>query len=204
MNKLFKAILILALPLIVILPASAQEHEHAVDMGLTPSPVYSLWSNINRAVIIYADLLSDDKGWLKKLDSMGPNKFYNKKPANVLELVNRFSAKLNEIDGGRSAGAAETLLEGNLPNLLSSYESSVTPSLVYLHSGQVLVNIVDDILYISVAPIEISPLFKEYSFIDKGKTPSDVFGLVDLAIRRIDKILIKQKTGKLKILGGAQ
>ena len=197
MNKLLKTTFILALSFIAISPAFGDDI--AVDLGLTPAPVYSLWQNINRAVIVYASVRSTDKDWIKELGDMRPSKFYDKAPADVLKLVDRFSAKLSELDDGASDDASDTLLEGKLPNLLLSEDSSVTPSLVYLHSGQVLVNIAKDILQTSVAPIEISNFFHEYSFIGVAKTPSDVFGIVDLGVRRLEEIAIKKKSGQLII-----
>ena len=202
MNKLIKAIFILMLPLFAA--PSALGDDRAVDLGLTPSPVYSLWTNINRAVIAYAGVRSNDKEWLKKLNSMEPNKFYNKVPADVLELVDEFSTKLNEVDEDGSIHASDTLLDGKLPNLLASEDNRVTPSLVYLYSGQVLVNIAGDILHSSTTPIEISPFFVEYGFIGAPKTTSDVFGLVDLALRRLDEIVIRQKNDQLITGGGVQ
>ena len=201
MNKLIKAIFILLAPFFIVVPAAA---DIAVDLGLTPSPVYSLWTNINKTVVVYASMRSTDKAWIKELDSMGVNKFHDKTPENVLELVDRFSAKLSEVDEDGSSDGADTLLEGKLPSLLLSEDNSVTPSLVYLHSGQILVNIAGDILHSPDKPIEISPFFEEYSFLGVTKTPSDVFGLVDLGVRRLDKIIIKQKSGQLTTTGGAK
>ncbi len=195
MNKLLKTIFILALSFISIPPAFGDDP--AVDLGLTPSPVYGLWGNINRAVIVYASVRSTDKDWIKELGNMRPNKFYNKAPADVLKLVDRFRTKLRELDDGMSGNTSDTLLEGKLPNLLLSEDNSITPSLVYLHSGQVLVNIANDILQTSVEPIEISNFFQEYSFTGAVKTPSDVFGFVDLGVRRLEEIAIKKKSGQL-------
>jgi len=157
-------------------------------MGLTPSPVYGLWQNINRAVIVYAKMHSNDRDWLKKLNQMEPNKFSGKEPANVLEQVKRFKIKLIELNRHWSDSAVETLLDGNLPNLLSSDDNRITPSQVYLHSGQVLVNIAGHILQESATVIEISPLFEEQHI--TGKTPSDVYGMVELGIRRLEEIAL--------------
>ena len=195
MNKLLKTIFIFTLSVIAASPALSDDN--AVDLGLTPSPVYSLWQNINKAVIAYAGVRSSDKDWIKEFGGMSPNKFHDKEPVDVLELVDRFRAKLSKLDDGASSNASDTLLEDRLPNLLLSEDNRVTPSLVYLHSGQVLVNIVNDILQASIAPIEISYFFQENSFIGAVKTPSDVFGLADLGVRRLEEIAIKKKSGQL-------
>lgn len=197
MRKLAKTIYVLVWILTATTTASAQGTERAVDMGLTPSPVYALWSNINRAVILYARVHSTDADWLGKLEKMAPDKFSDKVPAQVLEQVKRFKLKLTELNKRPAAEAVETLLAGSLPSLLSSDDNRITPSQVYLYSGQVLINIAGDILQESTATTEISPLFEEHHF--TGKTPSDVFGMVDLAIRRLDEIALRRTTK-----GGAQ
>ena len=191
MSKFTNTFFVLALILIATATASAQGTERSVDMGLTPSPVYGLWSNINRAVIVYAKVHSTDDAWLGKLEDMTPNAYTGKEPAQVLEQVKRFKIKLIELDKRWSDGAVATLLNGNLPNLLSSDDNRITPSQVYLHSGQVLVNIAEDILRESTSVIEISPLFEEQHF--TNKTPSDVFGMVDLGIRRLEEIAIRSE-----------
>jgi len=192
MIKLTHIFFVLALTLNATATASAQGTERSVDMGLTPSPVYGLWSNINRAVIVYAKLHSTDNDWLRKLEGMEPKKFTGKEPAHVLEQVKRFKTELIELielNKHWSDSATETLLDGNLPNLLSSNNNRVTPSQVYLHSGQVLVNIARYILQESPTVIEISPLFEEQHI--TGKTPSDVYGMVDLGIRRLEEIALQ-------------
>ncbi|MBL6933309.1 MAG: hypothetical protein ISR45_10200 [Rhodospirillales bacterium] len=200
MSPFAKTILVLAL--FVTSPVVAQGAGRIVELGLTPSPVFGLWTNINMAVLAYSKSHSSDEDWLRKLENMRPNIFSGKEPANVLERVKLFRNRLDELSGGRMGNAADTLLEGNLPFLLTSEDDRVTPSLVYLHSGQVLVNIAEEILHSSATAIEISPFFKDQIF--TGKTPSDVFGLVDLGLRRLDEILNRKKAGKLSVREGAR
>jgi hypothetical protein len=195
-----KSIIVLALFLIAAAPRPVAAQ--SVELGLTPSPVYSLWVNINKAALTYARARSIDEDWLGELGQMKPGKFSGKIPANVLEMVKRFNIRLDMLDVSGTVNPTKKLLEGDLPQLLASEGNRVTPSLVYLHSGHVLVDIAGDILETSATPPEISPFFAVRRY--TGKTPSDVFGLVDLALRRLDKILVRQKAGKLTRYTGSQ
>ena len=174
---------------------TAQGAEQTVELGLKPSLVYDLWSNMNRAVLTFATLYSDDQVWLEQLQDMQPKAFSGKIPANVLERVKQFQEKLDRLERDPKSIRSETLLDHSLSNLLSSKNKEITPSQVYLHSGQALINMSESILYKSSSPIEISSFFKENNIIDK--TPSDVFGLVDLAIRRIDAITARSNNTPL-------
>ncbi|MEH6497351.1 MAG: hypothetical protein V7740_16525 [Pseudomonas marincola] len=192
MTKLPKTILTLVLFLFVSSPNVGQ----AVEFGLTPSTVYGMWKNINDAVLVYANERSTNDTWLRNLENMPQDKFSGKAPANVLEQVTQFNTKLNEILQNKEAHLEELLLEGDLSNLLASSDDNlVTPSLVYMHSGQVLINIVEEIVHNSPTGINISPFFDVDAFPDK--TPSDVFSLVDLGLRYLDEILIRQEAGDL-------
>lgn len=193
MKKTEKTILVLILFLLTVFAGPGRGL--AVDLGLTPSPVYGLWTNINKAVMLYAGERTTDGPWLNSLKAMKAKKFSGKVPADVLELVKRFNARLDQLQVGGAVQTTDKLLEGNLPHLLKGEDVRVTPSMVYLHSGHVLVDLAGDILKTSAAPPEISFLFNEYHF--TGKTPSDVFGLVDLALQRLDEILARQESGLL-------
>jgi hypothetical protein len=203
MDKFAKIIAILALFLVAAMPAQAVAQTG--ELGLTPSPVYGLWRNINKAVMAYGRLYIIDEAWLGKLEDMEPNKFSEKIPADVLELVERFDAKLNELNelkGHKKRNVADSLLDGSLPHLLSTDVSRITPSHVFLRSGQLLINISGSILIESTAAVVISPFFEEHKF--SGKTPSDVFGLVDRALRRLDKISVRLKSDQLRIRDGSR
>ncbi|WP_417432838.1 hypothetical protein [Kiloniella sp.] len=174
---------------------TAQGAEQTVELGLKPSLVYDLWSNMNRAVLTFATLYSDDQVWLEQLQDMQPKAFSGKIPAHVLKRVKLFQEKLDHLDEAPKSVRSDTLLDHSLSNLLSSKNKEITPSQVYLHSGQALINMSESILYKSSSPIEISSFFKENNIIEK--TPSDVFGLVDLAIRRIDAITARSNNTPL-------
>lgn len=181
---------------ILFLILSSPNVGHAIEFGLTPSTVYGMWENINRALLVYAKERSTNDTWLRSLKSMPRDNFSGKAPASVLEKVTQFNTKLNELRGGKQTHLEELLLEGDLSNLLTANKDDLaTPSLVYMHSGQVLINIVEEIVHNSPTKINISPFFDVDAFY--GKTPSDVFSLVDLGLQYLDEILIRQEAGGL-------
>ncbi|NQV84730.1 MAG: hypothetical protein HQ494_13030 [Rhodospirillales bacterium] len=200
MNNSTRTIFFLALLLITTLAAPGSAR--AVELGLTPSPVFGLWTNINKALIVYARARSTNEDWLNQLAQMTPEKFSGKDSATVLEMVKTFAARLNELDVRRPDKTTDKLLGSDLQHLLANDQGRVTPSMVYLHSGQVLINVAEDILRASSVPVEVSPFFEERNVADK--TPSDVFGLIDLGLRRLVKILTLQHTGQLTPITGAR
>ena len=120
---------------------------------------------------------------------MKPGKFSNKTPSNVLERVNQFRVQLKKLNADYRVSAS-ALLDDRLPGLLSIDGGLVTPSLVYLHSGQALVEMAWHILQLHDESIRISPFFTAGNYTEKS--PSDVYGLVDLAVRRLAQITTQQ------------
>ena len=167
----------------------------ALELGLAPSQVFGLWTNINSAVITSARSLSDDEAWLRRLSEMEPRKFSGKTPKDVLEKVKLFEARFSKLPVDIPLHADKTNFTKEITFLLRDDSSVVTPSLVFLNSGRVLVQMVRAVVITSDGRQPISPFFTEHGFADK--TPNDVFGLVDLALRRLDEILIKQRAGLL-------
>jgi hypothetical protein len=122
---------------------------------------------------------------------MKPGKFSGKTPSDVFERVKQFRTQLKKLNADQPADNVVALLDDKLPGLLSVEGDLVTPSLVYLHSGQVLVEMAWHILQNPNEKIRISPLFMAGAY--TAKTPDDVYGLVDLAVRRLAKIADRKK-----------
>ena len=179
----------------VILVMGPPSTGFALELGLTPSQVFGLWTNINDAVLTYARNLSDDEVWLRRLSELEPRKFSGKTPKDVLEKVKLFEAKFSKLTVGIRRNAEKTNFTKEVTFLLRDDSSVITPSLVFLNSGRVLVQIVHAVVITLDGKQSISPFFAEHGF--KGKVPIDVCGLVDLAERRLDEILIKQRAGLL-------
>lgn len=168
----------------------------ALELGLTPSQVFGLWTNINSGVLSCARGLSDDEAWLRHLSELEPRKFSGKTPKDVLEKVKLFEAKFSKLTTGIPLHVEKTNFAKEVTFLLRDDSSVVTPSLVFLNSGRVLVQIAHAVVITSDGKQPISQFFAEHGF--QGKVPSDVYGLSDLALRRLDEILMKQQAGLLK------
>ena len=150
----------------------------ALDLGLTPSQVYSIWVNINDALFACARVVSDDDAWHQSLVSMEPRRVYWKRPADVLKRVAAFRHRLDSLR--RQSGRPPT--RQMTPRL-----AEITPSVVFLHSGHVRDRLVEWLIENTGPEQLVSQFYVRHVYV--GKSPSHVFGLVDLATRRIDEIL---------------
>lgn len=150
----------------------------ALDLGLTPSHVYSLWTNINDSLIVSSCVIAADKTLAKRLEAMKPKTFSGKSPADVLGELVIYREKLNRLLRSKNlAETKQTKFDGGV----------VTPSDVYLNSGHVLNAQIKCLIVTTGKEQAVSRFYTRHGF--TGKTPSDVFALVDLANRRIDKLL---------------
>ena len=150
----------------------------ALDLGLTPSHVYSLWTNINQSLIASARLVSGDTALAAMLSAMKPATYIGKKPADVLDQLIVYRARLDRL-----------LRASNLPETkqAASDGDAITPSDVYLNSGQVL-NAQVRWLIVGTGPEQaVSQFYTRHGF--SGKTPSDVFALVVMANQRMALLL---------------
>ena len=152
----------------------------AVELGLTPSQVFGLWTNINDGLLASARVISSDSAWHGSLDAMRAQKFDGKKPADVLAQVVEFRAKLDRLRQKSGLKPAKQFVNG---------DGKVTPSVVFLNSGHVLDGLADWLIRNTGPEQLIGPLYARLDI--NGKTPSDAFGVVELANRRLDQLLSK-------------
>lgn len=159
---------------VLAFPASPR----ALDLGLTPSHVYSLWANINESLIAATRTVSSDTNRRNALTALKPNQYSGKKPADVFVQVGIYREKLNRL-----------LLVQNLPlaKQVGQVDGTITPSNVFLNSGHVLNAQVRWLIVMTGKEQTVSQFYERHEF--SGKTPSDVYGLVDLANRRMDMLL---------------
>ncbi len=155
---------------------------YAVELGLTPSNVVSLWTNVNNALITVAEISSAGAEWARAIPNTAPTTFSGKKPTDVLARVAEFREKLDRLRL-RSGSAATKRYE--------NADGVITPSVVFLNSGYVLDGVVSWIIDNTDAAQLVSPFYTRHDV--SGKTPSDAFAMVDLANRRIDVILANSK-----------
>lgn len=148
------------------------------ELGLTPSHVFGLWTNINNNLIASSRVVSGDTALPAALGAMKAKKFSGKNPADVLGQLVIYREKLDQL-----------LLAQNLPQTRKVIHDGdiTTPSDVYLNSGHVL-NAQVRWLIVNTGPEQaVSHFYTRHRF--TGKTPSDVFAMVDLANRRMDRLL---------------
>ena len=157
--------------------ATAPGSAHALDLGLTPSHVFSLWTNINNGLIAATRIVSDD-ALTETVAAMRPKSFAGKVPGDVLERARAVRDKLDSLR--RDLGLKKTVL-------FDSNDGRITPSDVYLNSGHVLDGLVGWLIHGTGPELLASRFYVRHKF--SSKTPSDVFGLVDLANRRLETIL---------------
>lgn len=153
----------------------------ALELGLTPSHVYATWNNVNDALVAIAQTMPDGKVWQTEFAAMAARRFNGKKPGDVLEQVTGFKAKF---------GKEQSKIKAAANWWIGQKIEEVTPTEVFLNSYHVLAGVVSHLIELSDRRQLVSQFFVRRKF--TGKTPSDVFGLVDLAQRRLDLILAKQ------------
>ncbi len=150
----------------------------AQELGLTPSNVLSLWTNVNNALVAVAIVTSGGADRAQRVKATTPETFAGKTPADVLERVAEFRDKLDRLRRKAGLPATQRYQEDG---------GTVTPSVVFLNSGHVLDAVVQWLVKHTDRQQLVSPFYARHDF--SGKTPSDVYGSVDLANRRIDIIL---------------
>lgn len=181
MRRRVAALLIGAMLLMVPVGGNAQTIRlDPSKFDLTPSHVFSLWVNINNCILAVAREMFEDRAFHVRLRRLSPVVTSGKKPSDVLVGVLALRGQVDMI----------RLAKGLRPSARFQAESAeITPSIVFLTSGDVLDGLAD--WYVRHAGREklVGRFYVRRGFTDK--TPSDVFGLVDLARRRLK--LIREK-----------
>lgn len=164
----------LAAGALTLMPLSAA----ALELGLTPSNVYSIWSNINDAVVAVAHVSTGDEKRVAKLKDLKARAFKNKTPGDVLHQVGEFREHLDDLRRRGGMGATNKFIERQ--------DAATTPSDVFLNSGYALNGLVEWLILNTDRKQLVSPFYTRHRFTEK--TPNDVFALVDLATRRLARV----------------
>ncbi len=178
--------------LVVLLVVASPGKSRALELGLTPSHAFSIWLDINRSLLAYAKIVSGDEKKQAELEAMQPQIFKGKVPADVYGLAEKVTARLQ----GHIHIPTDTpdwLIEHEHEQILVSHKPvnlRITPSAVFLISTHLLNGIVDVVVRHTGWEQSVSDLYAAEQHFDK--TPSDVFGLTDLALRRLEIILADQ------------
>ncbi|MFQ5984604.1 MAG: adenylate/guanylate cyclase domain-containing protein [Alphaproteobacteria bacterium] len=152
------------------------------DVAIGPSNVFSVWLNINAALVFAAEELTSDPTFVAELEATSSTEFTGKVPANVLKRVVEFRNKLDLLRTKNGLEPTNVYVDPS--------GKEVTPALVYVNSGHVLDSLVNFVLSVlRKGDLLVGKYYKDHGPI--GKKPSDVFGLVDLADRRLDQLLCR-------------
>lgn len=108
---------------------------------------------------------------------MQPATYSGKDPQHVLERIRKFSSEVSRMR--EHAGLSSIRLPEDREKIL--------PSLVFLSSGRVLAGLLGHYVCLPDVSVMVSDYFRNENFYTK--TPNEVFGLVDLATRRLNIIM---------------
>ena len=150
----------------------------AIELGLTPSHVFATWININTSLVALGQANAKDDGRTAQLKAMKPEVFEGKKPSDVLDQVVAFRSKIDRL----------RLQYGLKPSPVYRDPTGgvVTPSVVFMNSGHVLDSTISLLIRLDGKHL-VSRYYTRHEI--SGKSPSDVYGQVTLANRRMDALL---------------
>lgn len=142
---------------------------------ITPSGPFHLWRGIEE----FVPLLMPNPTQARKIRAIKAQKFRGKTPGDVLTHLARFRRKLNRLSEKYKLRKTEIFR--------SPTGEKVSPAIVYINSGHVY----DAVVRLLLVANPKDQSYREIFTIPypKGKTPSDVYRLVDLAIRKINVLL---------------
>ncbi len=145
---------------------------------IAPDGPFRLWTAINRVLLDYASLKGGNE-LRSQVEGLSPGQFYNRTPGDVLTQTAEFRATLEKLRARL-----------DLPKV-RIYEDplgrEVTPGVVFVNAGHIMDATVFAYYTASDKPDEALGNFYDVPVVT-GKTPSDVFGLVQLATRRLQLI----------------
>lgn len=148
------------------------------DLGLGYDQVFSLWININDSLLAIARVASEDPLRYEELVAATPATYEEKQPADVLELLKEYRTKFDKLR--RHAGLRPI-------KWFNQAEHAIGPSILYVNSGYALSGHVELLLRHTGPDQSIGQFYIRHEFTDK--TPSDIYALVELAGRRLDRFL---------------
>jgi hypothetical protein len=159
---------------VLLCPSTGQ----AVELGLTPSHVFALWTNLNSCLLTIAAQEEGGEALVEDLKDLEVRRFDDKAPSDVLLAVEMVRSR---VDAVRSRADLAPIA------VYHDQFQVVTPSNVFLNSGHILDGLADFAAREGDVASLVTSCYEPQLF--TGKTPSNVFELVDLAMRRTDVIL---------------
>ena len=177
----------LVVGLVIAMPAGAAEPSPSagakaadvVELGnIPPSGPFQLWTSMNRVLPEYA-MLKGGAELKARVEGLSATYFEGKTPADVLAQTAEYRATLEALRA-----------QLNLPEVQIYKDPlgrTVTPGVVFVNSGYIMDATVRTYHTASDKPDVSLGGFYDVPVI-AGKTPSDVFGLVHLATKRLQLI----------------
>jgi hypothetical protein len=183
MNRIFRIITpaLFALTVLISHPAKA------IELGLTPSDVFGLWTNINKVILDFGRTHLSDKAAIDALIAVQAKSHTNKTPTDVLGQVDNFRKISVSLHQDHKGSAVDQRLEDEIIFLIRHHNEGTTPSVVFMRSSDVLIEMAHSLFSEGDTRLLVSRYFAEHLFNDK--TPSDVYSLVSLAIMRLGFVL---------------
>ncbi|NQU71645.1 MAG: hypothetical protein HQ514_13910 [Rhodospirillales bacterium] len=168
----------------------------ALDLGLTPSQVLSLWNGINKSLLVVATVVSNDTDWHRYLSELQPETVHGKRPADVLEQLEAYRIKLDRLRRHERMAPTRKFIGDDAP---------VTPTVVYLNSGMVLNGQIEWLIRNTGRELMISPFYPTHDHVRQNiSTPSDVYAMAKLANIRLARILARIDTQHRDIGSGGE
>lgn len=182
------------IPLLVaglLLPSSLVSKDEGALTEITPIQVYSLWVNINEALMDFAHVKNYPNEFISQLESIEEIEVEGKIPADVFSKVGEFIAIFSSTSNQNLTSHGNSIegLEEEVFSVLRPSDGSVIPPMVFLRSTVVL-----DFLAQEVAEHQkvkhsdgvatlISPYFELHQY--DNKTPNDVYVQVVKGLTRL-------------------
>ncbi|MDP6717863.1 MAG: hypothetical protein QGF59_04395 [Pirellulaceae bacterium] len=155
----------------------------AIELDLTPAQVFAVWTGINESLLVIARVVSNDTAWHREISEIRSKDVKDKRPADVLGQLRKYRAKL---DGLRRTAGLKPIRRFVVDG------KPVTPVVVYVNSGLVLNGQVEWLIHNTGSIQLVSQFYPTYDQVGSSeRTPSHVYALVNLANRRLAKILAK-------------
>ena len=159
--------------------------QQTVLSEITPSQPYAIWININDILLDYAEISSTPADVLEEMKWIEPDIFTGKKPKDVFLKVDAFGKMYSDFYGVEYTSHgddAESLAERTV-GVLRIGDEDISPGMVFIKSVVVLDAISQNYIKMSFGNKLLSPYYeiKHYENIK----PDDVYGLVDMAYRRL-------------------
>jgi hypothetical protein len=154
-----------------------------VPLGnVTPSQVVTTWMSVNQGLVEAAQLATRDPSFAARVDGLRALSYSAKKPGEVLARTVEFRDKLDVLRAKMGLDPTSVYVDPS--------GAAVTPPVVFLNGAHVQDSFLGWVVALSGDPTHLVGQFYVVADVS-GMTPSDAYGLVDLAVRRLDMLIAR-------------